>query len=41
MNAQASDFSLTGEQLIGVDCACSPTGLTVGIVSLLAHYHAG
>lgn len=36
MNAQACDFSLTSEQLIGVDCACSPTGLIVAIVSLLA-----
>src|SRR4030095_6245192 len=37
INSQPRDFSLTGEQHIGIDCPCGETRLAVGIVALLAH----
>ena len=35
IDPQPRHLALTSEQLIGVDCACRPASLTVGVVFLI------
>jgi hypothetical protein len=37
-NAQTRDFSLYGEQLIGIDCLCAEMSFTAGTTMLLIDY---